>query len=502
ADTRAYVLDGRLRPVPLGGVGELYVAGPQVARGYLGRSALTAERFVADPFGGDGGRMYRTGDLVRWTPDGELCFLGRADGQVKVRGFRIEPAEIEQTLTALDGVAGAAVLLRAERLVAYVVPGEGARLEGAAVRTAVAQFLPEYMVPSAVVVLGAFPLTPNGKLDRRALPDPVPEHTGRTARTPREQVLCALFAEVLGVGRVSVDDNFFDLGGHSLLAMRLLGRIRSTLGLDFGVRDLFRAPTVAGLLGEQTGDALGVLLPLRATGERPPLFCVHPGAGMSWPYAGLLPHLDPAQPVYGLQTRVLLEPGYRAWSIEEMARDYLAAIRQVQPHGPYRLLGWSFGGLLAHAMAAALQAEGQDVELLALMDAYPVPPQEAVLTETELGEIEDAVRADRVLAGFTEQEVTALVKAATGHAHLMCAHRPTTFKGDVVFFTAAENASGTKAALWNPFVEGMVKVHHIDHPHLRMTDSQPIALIGEVLSQRLDRLSGAIADRSGKKELT
>jgi thioesterase domain-containing protein len=478
--------------------------------------------------------MYRTGDLVRWTPDGELRFMGRADGQLKIRGFRIEPAEIENTLAAVDGVGQAAVLVREDRpgdrrLVAYAVADDGARLDGPAVRAAAARLLPEYMVPSAVVVLDAFPLTPNGKLDRRALPAPVLEGGGRGPRNPREQILCALFAETLGVGHVGIDDNFFDLGGHSLLATKLISRIRSVLHLECGVRDLFRAPTVAGLLGEETGDAMGVLLPLRTEGTCRPLFCVHPGAGMSWPYAGLLPHLGGSQPVYGLQTRALIQPDYQAASVEEMARDYLASIRQVQPRGPYRLLGWSFGGLVAHAIATGLQEAGEEVELLALMDAYPVPPEEAAdpITDREMVEMlvgtpEDAEddlprdffdhldigaiagvlrRRDQILAGFTEDEVAVLVGAAINHAHLMCAYRPKTFKGDMVFFTAAENRAGKAPAVdrWNPYTEGQVDDHDIDSPHLRMTESQPIAQIGDVLSRRLEGLSDGVRDRSEKR---
>ncbi|MEO3787298.1 amino acid adenylation domain-containing protein [Actinocorallia sp. B10E7] len=522
-DVRAYVLDDRLRPVPLGGVGELYIGGPQVARGYLGRSGLTAGRFVADPFAGDGSRMYRTGDLVRWTTGGELRFLGRADGQLKLRGFRIETGEVEQALETLPGVGRATVIVREDRpadrrLVAYVTPAEspaGLAPDGAALRAETARLLPEYMVPAAVVVLDAFPLTPNGKLDHRALPAPVHAAGGRGPRDARERLLCALFAEVLGVERVGLDDNFFDLGGHSLLATRLVARIRAALGLELGVRDVFRTPTVAGLLGDPDdapGGALDVLLPLRATGSRTPLFCVHPGAGMSWSYAGLLPHLGPDQPVYGLQTRALAEPGYRAESVDALAEEYLAAVRRVQPTGLYRLLGWSFGGLVAHAMAVALQRAGEEVELLALLDSYPVPPGGTV-SEPELVEmlvgppgqdgeefppgfferldvpavVEVLRRRDPVLTAFTDTEAAALVEAAVHHAHLMCAHRPRVFTGDLLFFTAVENQGQNPPAhdRWSPHLRGEVIDHPIGSPHLRMTDPQPIAQICAVLSRRL-----------------
>ncbi|MFF7730907.1 amino acid adenylation domain-containing protein [Streptomyces sp. NPDC008001] len=252
--TEVYVLDGCLRPVPPGVVGELYLAGAQLALGYLHRPGLTAGRFVAGPFGGPGARMYRTGDLVRWSFAGDLEFIGRADGQVKVRGFRIEPGEVEAALARHEDVGRAAVLAREDRpgdarLVAYVVPGPGRRLHVPGLRRHLAELLPDHMLPSAVVEVGALPLTPNGKLDRHALPAPGPDvrAAGGAPRNAREEVLAGLFAEVLGLPAVGVDDDFFALGGHSLLATRLINRVRSACGAELPVRALFRAPTVAGL---------------------------------------------------------------------------------------------------------------------------------------------------------------------------------------------------------------------------------------------------------------
>ena len=291
SNTRVYVLDGGLRPVPPGVAGELYIAGAGLARGYLHCAGATAERFVADPYGPTGSRMYRTGDLARWRAEGVLDFLGRADDQVKLHGFRIEPGEIEASLTAHGAVMQVAVTVREDRpgdkrLVAYVVTkGGGDALDVAALRTHVSQMLPSHMIPSAFVVLAALPLTQNGKVDRKALPPPHATQQAQLlwtpARTPTEEVLVGLWESALPVERVGVHDDFFQLGGHSLLVMRLIHEINSTFGLELPIRLFFTATTVAAqaraiesarAVDELKRGPFGTLVPLRQSGDKPPFF--------------------------------------------------------------------------------------------------------------------------------------------------------------------------------------------------------------------------------------
>ncbi|CAN3983900.1 amino acid adenylation domain-containing protein [Kitasatospora purpeofusca] len=536
-DLRIYVLDQYLQPVPPGVTGEMYVAGAGLARGYLGRPALSSERFVADPyaelFGERGTRMYRSGDLARRRADGVLEYFGRADQQVKIRGFRIELGEIEAVLAAHPAVADAAVIVREDvpgdkRLVGYAVLAPGADLvTGEELRTRTAADLPVHMVPSAVVLLDRLPLTANGKLDRRALPAPdaPAAGAGRPPRNPREQQLCELFAEVLGVPAVGVEDDFFALGGHSLLVVRLAGRIRAVLGLEVGIGTLFQAPTVAALdtalsADAPGADALDVLLPLRPTapGRRNPLFAVHPAGGLSWCYTGLIRNIPADVPIYGLQAQgvgaaTADEP--LPATMEDLAAHYVDRLREVQPEGPYRLLGWSTGGIIAHAMAARLEELGCVVELLAVLDAYPaegfrdlpVPDQaealEALLTmggfgpedldgrPLELAHVTEVLRREgSPLAGLDDATVEALNRIYLHINHLVREYDHRRLTGDVLFFRAVVDTIDDTLVpeLWTPYVAGRIDNTDVACSHKDMTLPEPIAHIAGVVAEHLTAL--------------
>ncbi|MFE7460344.1 amino acid adenylation domain-containing protein [Streptomyces sp. NPDC057554] len=501
ANTRAYVLDERLRPVPPGVTGELYLAGAGLAQGYLRRPVPTAERFTACPWGPSGARMYRTGDLARWTVAGRLEYLGRADRQIKLRGYRIEPGEVEAALLSHPRVARAAVLVREDRpgdrrLVAYVVPAEGPAggpaegggLDHAALRAHAARTLPPYMVPGAVVELAALPRTPNGKLDHRALPAPSPARPGLPARSHREELLRQLFAEVLGVEHVGADDNFFDLGGHSLLAAALAGRIRDGLGVELGVGLLFESPTPGTLAarlesgdgGGDGGRGLDVLLPIRTTGSLAPLFCVAPIAGLAWCYTGLLRHLHPERPVYGLQSRIAAPGRPLPGSLAEVAADHLEQIRSVRPTGPYHLLGWSYGGLVAHEIAVRLRQEEAPVGLLALLDAQPVD-------DGRLAAPVDPVAAlHRLLGPETGAELAPeLAGVVANNARLAAAHRPGRFDGDLDLFPATGEPEPARPAAWTGHTTGELRVHPIACAHDDMTRPEPLRRIGAALDDLL-----------------
>ncbi|MEU1729578.1 amino acid adenylation domain-containing protein [Streptosporangium sp. NPDC020145] len=502
-NTRVYVLDDRLRPVPVGVAGELYVSGIGLARGYLNRPGLTAERFVADPFQ-DGERMYRTGDVVRWRGDGNLDFLGRADDQLKIRGFRVEPGEIEAVIAAEPGVGQVAVVAQpgpVTRLVAYVVPsGDGPGDLAASLR----ELLPGYMVPSAFVTLDELPLTINGKLDRKALPAPdfAAAVSSREPRDEREAALCRVFAEVLGLPRVGVDDSFFELGGHSLLAMRLAARIRTELGTPLKLATVMAAPTPAELAVRLAGGAPGgfdVILPLRASGDLPPLFCAHPPAGFAWLYGGLLPHLDPRRPLYGIQAPQLTGEDFAPATIRDLGRAYADRIAAVQPAGPYHLFGWSFGGQVAYAIATALRERGQEVAFLGVLDTFPMDAEEEPsrtpqeLDELSRAETEEFLQGLResagVLADFDDATVRAIATVHRACMDLLLGADYARYDGDLLVVTATKDRVETGDHLqWAAHVDGEIVNHDVDFTHAELLTPRALTVIGPIVNRALNEI--------------
>jgi thioesterase domain-containing protein/acyl carrier protein len=398
ANTQIFILDKKLQPVPVGVAGELLIGGEGLARGYLKRPELTTEKFIANPFSQEPeARLYKTGDLVRYLPNGDIEFLGRIDHQIKVRGFRIELGEIEAVLRQHRSVNETVVVVREDapgdqRLVAYFVSAQQPAPTAGELRDLLKQKLPDYMVPSAFVMLSAMPLTPNGKVNRRALP--APDQAGLASEEKftapidvLESQLVKMWESVLGVRPIDISHNFFELGGHSMLAVRLMQRVEQTFGKKLPLATLFQAPSVAqlaGLLRQERGlPTWPSLVAIQVGGPKPPFFCVHDAGGEVIRYYDLARYLGSDQPVYGLQARGLDGKDSCPTRVEDMAADYIKEIRSVQPEGPYFLGGYSFGGVVAVEMAQQLTAQGQVPPVVVLFDTFC--PASARDTFTEKG---------------------------------------------------------------------------------------------------------------------
>ena len=531
ANTRAYVVGPALWPVPAGVRGELWIGGDGLARGYLGKPDLTAERFVPDPFGGEpGARLYRTGDAVRWLPDGRLDFLGRVDQQVKVRGVRVELGEVEAAIGRWAGVREVVASVREDaagerRLVAWVAPDPGNPQAAEELRSFLRRTLPEAMVPSAVVFLDAMPLTPNGKVDRRALPEPgLAEGRGLRAAPPRDELeleLAAVWEEVLGCP-VGIDEGFFALGGHSLLAIRLLGRIEQRFGQRLPLSGLLEHPTVAQLarLLRRSGPLVrSPLVPIQPRGVRPPFLCVHPVGGNVLCYVELARHLGPDQPFYGIQA-----PDPRMSppkDITDLAASYVEAVKEVQPAGPYRLGGWSLGGVVAFEMARQLAAAGEEVALLAMLDvAAPEEGAADLDPATELACFLDDLRGLtglgqppdlshlRSLAGIVapeelleREDIRAALPPDVGaeqawelfelfrrNLRALHAYRPTPYSGRITLIRSEESSEDSDAASrWAALAGLGAEIHTVPGDHYSMLRSPSV----QVLAERLATCIGA-----------
>jgi enterobactin synthetase component F len=493
-NTRCYLLDARRRPVPDGVPGRLWLAGLQLARGYLGQPELTGERFVPDPFAG--GRMYDSGDIAVARNGGCITYLGRADGQVKIRGVRIETGEIEAALAATGQVTQAAVIAREGRLLGYVVPRAGHTAEH--IRAALAEHLPQALLPAQLITLDALPLTPNGKLDRKALPDPTDTRQGQEARSPREGLLARLYAEVLGLASpATLETDFFTAGGDSLGAVRLCLRIEEETGRDPGLGAVLEAPVLGDLAKRLDGGYDSGTGPVLRLSEGPrPVFAVHPAGGLCWCYRALARAL-PGRELIGLQSPLLHE-GDAPKTLTEMARAYIDRAEALQPSGPLTLLGWSLGGIIAHAMAAEAEARGREIETLLLLDAYP---SDCWRAEPEPDEA-TALRALLAIAGFDPEAHRELDTRAAimgflkqhGHplAHLPQAvqdgvvrsvratnalvrsHREPVLRAPLSHVTALRDQTGSArhAALWQPYAAGVQGIElDCSHPDLITPDT-------------------------------
>ncbi|MER7007730.1 amino acid adenylation domain-containing protein [Dactylosporangium sp. NPDC000555] len=515
--TTAHVLDAALRPVPPGVPGELYLGGAQVTRGYHGRPALTATRFVADPTGP--GRLYRTGDLARWTPGGDLEFLGRTDHQVKVRGHRIELGEVEAALATHPLLGRAVVVARGDHLVGYAT-GDAARVTPAELRDHLADRLPGYLVPSAFVVLDELPQTPNGKIDRAALPEPASATTAAPA-LPRSRVearLCAIVADLLGAAPVGVNDDLFALGAHSLLLVRLAAAIRRELGAELPVADLFTAPTVAQLARRiagdaPPGDALAPVVVLHAGlhpgTDRPPLFCLPPASGLVWQFAGLKRYLPPDVPLIGLQSPRLGRDAGLPATMAELAAQHAARIAELAPAGPVRLLGWSFGGALAHVLAERLVAAGREVTFVGMLDSRADAPPTAAgewdgpaaiaALLTELGyrvpaavSLPEAVALVRGLGGalgaLTDAQIARVVENYLDSDRMMAGARYGVLDADVFFVDATvpePGHTGDASEGWRAHVAGRLRTAAIACGHSELLDPDVLERLGPLIAREL-----------------
>ncbi|GIV97579.1 MAG: hypothetical protein KatS3mg057_2236 [Herpetosiphonaceae bacterium] len=543
ANMRMYVLDAQLQPVPVGVVGELYIGGVGVGRGYLNRPDLTAERFVPEPWAAEpGARMYRTGDLGRWRADGVLEYLGRVDQQIKLRGFRVELGEIEATLAAHPAVREAVVVLREDqtdtgyrhqRLVAYVVPEIGEALEAGELTAFLQRSLPEYMLPAAFVFLEALPLTANGKVDRRALPAPDGAQLAGQYVAPRdelERTLVRIWQNLLRVEPIGTGENFFALGGHSLMAVQLLAEIERAFGRKLPLASIFQRPTI-GLLAEllRSDDEPAQatpLVPLQPRGVRPPLVIVHGAGGSAFLFYELASLLGDEQPVYGLQFPELEDGEVERTSIEELAARYIEALRTIQPKGPYYLAGWSVGGTIAYEMAQQLRRQRQKVARLLLLDAqapdeHRTPPAAEQLLRDfcrdiglnlerlpirwkKLKQLEPTEQLRQVLeqaqsAGLPAPSLDlhqiehrfAIFQAMVEAARF---YKPVSYLGELILFRAANRLDGNSLAIgwrrrgalgWDNLATGGVRVHTIPGNHYSLFVQPHAAVLAEQLRNYL-----------------
>ena len=515
ANTKIYILNKNLQPLPLGIAGDLYVSGPGLARGYHNRPEITAERFVDNPFI-PGARMYKTGDLARYLVDGNLEFAGRIDDQVKIRGYRIELAEIEAMLGSHPGIHEVVVTARENKsgektLVAYLVPTREKVPTSSEVRSYLEQKLPHYMVPSAFVLLEVMPKTPNGKVDKRSLPAPKVSDFAEAQEyvAPQGELqtqLVKIWEMVLDKKPVGIRDNFFELGGHSLLAARLMHRIEQQLGERLPLSALLQAPTIeqlAALLHHQEASTgFSTLVAIQSEGTKPPFFCVHGVGGNVVGFRDLAKHLGNDQPFYAIQPQGLDGKHECLTNIQEMAERYIQEIRRVQPEGPYRIGGYSFGGLVAYEMAQILESQGVDVALLALFDTYPgkmqsrasqlknlrtLPVKEQLSFVWKKGTFVLSTLQKRLELQFLPR---ALRNVRQGCAKAAANYDVQPYKRRVTLFRVREKSVGSlndPYAIWWRVAAGGVDLREISGDHLSLLKEPQVRLMAEELADCLSQ---------------
>jgi len=537
ANTQVYVLDNHLRPAPIGVPGELHVASVGLARGYLNRPDLTQQRFIPNPFSSDPhARLYKTGDLVRFRPDGNLEFLGRLDHQVKLRGFRIELGEIEAALAAHPNVQQAAVRLwqdpaREKYLAAYVTPQDDQAPSPNELRSYLQSSLPAYMLPAAYVTLSAFPKTPSGKIDRQALPAPDDGNIVRTTayvapRNPLEKHLASIWEQILGRKKIGVRDNFFELGGHSMLAVRLMGQIQQQYGTTIPLVSIFQHPTIehlAELLEQQDGAVpISLLVPLKPSGTKPPLFFIHPSGGSVHWYIELSGLLGEDQPFYGIQAKGLHGESELHTEVVTMAAHYVKAMRDFHPDGPYLLGSWSMGVIIAYEVARQLAEQGREVAFLGLLDQGPElsseepEDQAAYLVEVfgkqlplsvdhlrQLDEEEQikhiwqvAKRANLVMPDITLEQFHNFIHILSTHTNAWRKYEPQPFPGKITLFRAQEqgdNAPEDPDMGWARLAQQGVEIVDVPGNHLTMIHEPHVQVLAEKMQECLAKaLTGSL----------
>ncbi|NEO73284.1 alpha/beta fold hydrolase, partial [Moorena sp. SIO3H5] len=547
-----HVLNHNLDPCPNSVPGQLYIGGIGLAQGYWRNEQKTNASFILHPQTGE--RLYKTGDLARYLPDGNTEFLGREDFQVKISGYRIELGEIEATLlghaTVKETVVAAVGELQSKKLVAYVVfhsessdsatedIHDDIRIDE--LRHYLQQQLPEYMVPQSYMVLDALPLTANGKVDRKRLPTPEligDRHSSDTYIPPRnhqELQLVKLWQEILEVQPIGVRSNFFDLGGHSLLAVRLMNRIEQDFGRSLPLATLFQAATIeqlaASLQQEQSVTSLSPLVPIQTQGTQPPIFCVHPAGGTVFCYLELSQLLGADQPFYGLQSLGQQEGQAPLTTVEEMATAYLAAIRDIQPQGPYLLMGWSFGGMIALQMAHDLLSQGEQIAFLGLLDTYApayMPDEQSLSEDVEvvlelfggplaldweaLRELpseqqaaliwEQARQANLVPPDLEAAQIERLLQLMKLNHKAMRSYSPPAYPGTITLLRASSGLVAVSEAEsivdptlgWQAVTSSPVQVYTIPGYHEYMVHQPTVTIVAETIKASIEKALNAEA---------